>query len=321
MTWKEAFNQSPGPRSLKEAGMLYTKGVCMGTADVIPGVSGGTIALITGIYEQLLSAIQSIDTTAVRHIFSLDFKAALSTIHARFLFFLLAGIATAIFSLARLMNYLLLYQPVPTWSLFFGLIAASTLVVGRKVTRWKGNAGIACFLGIITGWIFVSLVPVSTPEELWFIFVSGFVAICAMILPGISGAFLLLVLGKYTYITGTLKNPFLPENFIIICVFCAGCATGLLSFSRVLRYLLTRWHNTTLAFLTGLLAGSMKKIWPWKEALETVIISGKVHVLREKNIMPDGMGPEVFFALLLVAIGFVLVIVLERLSRERPSHA
>ncbi|MFZ5565155.1 MAG: DUF368 domain-containing protein [Thermodesulfobacteriota bacterium] len=315
-TWKAAFFNSPGPRTPREAAVLYAKGLCMGSADVVPGVSGGTIALITGIYEQILSAIKSFNAGAVRRLLALDLHGVLSVVHARFLIVLLAGIGTAILSFARLMNWLLVHQPVFTWSLFFGLIAASILVVGRKVSRWRGGAALSCFLGAVTGWVFVSLIPVSTPEALWFIFISGFVAICAMILPGISGAFLLLVLGKYVFITGALKNPFSPENLLVIVVFCAGCVAGLLCFSRVLSYLLTRWHNITMAFLTGLMAGSMKKIWPWKEPLEVMVLRDKVHVLREANVLPQ-LDRDLVFALLLAVTGFVLVLVLEHLSREK----
>ncbi|MCP4691671.1 MAG: DUF368 domain-containing protein, partial [Desulfobacterales bacterium] len=159
------------------------------------------------------------------------------------------------------------------------------------------------------------LIPVSTPEEAWFIFFSGMIAICAMILPGISGAFILLILGKYAFITGVLKNPFIPENMLIILVFCAGCLTGLVGFSRFLNYLLERYHAPTLSFLAGLMAGSMWKIWPWKEAPRTVEINGKVHDLGYRNILPGGVDAELFAALGLALAGFFAVMLLERLSR------
>jgi len=164
--------------------------------------------------------------------------------------------------------------------------------------------------------VIVGLIPVSTPEALWFIFISGFVAICAMILPGLSGAFLLLILGKYEFITGTLKNPFNLDNIIVIFVFCCGCFGGLLSFSRLLNYLLTKWHTLTLAFLTGLMGGSMRKIWPWKEVLEKQVIRGKEHIISTRNIFPEAFNTEVMTAIGLAGIGFALVIILERLSRE-----
>ena len=289
----------------------------MGSADVIPGVSGGTIALITGIYENLILALRSIDIHVVRRILVLDIKGALAKVHVRFLLVLLSGILVAILSLARLMNFLLNHHPIPTWSLFFGLIAASILVVGKHVNNWLGTAGISFVTGIIGATIIVNLIPIATPEELWFIFLCGIVAICAMILPGISGAFILLILGKYEFITATLKNPFIPQNMMVLLVFSAGCVIGLLGFSRVLNYLLQKVHNLTLAFLAGLIAGSMQKIWPWKEIVDTQVIRGKVHVIWGHPILPQTFGQEFFLSVCLAIGGFIVVLVIERLSRER----
>ncbi len=315
-TWKEAFWASPGPATVRKAMNLALKGLCMGSADVIPGVSGGTIALITGIYEDLIGALRSIDMKVVQKLLALDFKGIVATVHVRFLLALFSGICIAILSLARLMNYLLHYHPVPTWSLFFGLIAASTFMVGKLVSNWFGKAGISFVIGIIAATVIVNLIPMHTPEDLWFIFLCGFVAICAMILPGISGAFILLILGKYEYVTGALKNPFLPQNLMVILVFCIGCAIGLLGFSRVLDYLLQKFHNLTLAFLTGLIAGSMQKIWPWKEVIDTQVIRGKAHVIWGGPIMPPTINQEFFIAAGLAVLGFVAVLMIERLSRR-----
>ncbi len=318
-SWKKAFLASPGPKTPKEAATLALKGLCMGSADIIPGVSGGTIALITGIYGNLLQAIKSLDIQFIRRLLSGEPKEALADLHLRFMLCLLSGIAVAILSLARLMNYLLNHQPVFTWSLFFGLIAASVLVVGRKVEKWTFAAIIWFAAGIAGASVIVNLIPVSTPETLSFIFLSGFIAICAMILPGISGAFILLILGKYEFITATLKNPFIPQNALIIVVFCLGCVSGLIGFSRFLHFLLKRYHGGTLSFLTGLMAGSMQKIWPWKETLSTRIISGKVHVLSERNIIPDSLSGEVALALGLMVLGFFIVILLEKLSEKEKG--
>ena len=303
---------SPGPRTLREAGLLALKGLCMGTADIIPGVSGGTMALITGIYQQLLQAIKSADTKMAALLFKFDLKGALTTLHARFLLALFLGIGAAIISLARLVNYLLHTHPIFIWSLFFGLIAASVLVVSRYVTRWSVPTGISFIIGGLLAWLIVNAVPVSTPETVGFIFFSGLVAICAMILPGISGAFILLILGKYEFITGCLKNPFLAENFITIMIFCAGCLVGLMGFARVLNLLLDRYYNLTIAFLTGLMAGSLPRIWPWKEVVETKIIRGKEHVIQVRNMLPDAFDGAFFLAVVLAMVGFVLVLWLER---------
>jgi len=316
-TWKEAFLAGPGPTSFRKAAALWLKGVCMGSADVIPGVSGGTIALITGIYQELIAALRSFDWAVVQKVLALDFKGAVAQVHLRFLVVLFLGIIAAILSLARLMNYLLHYHPVPTWSLFFGLIVASVLIVGRQVTGWYGKAG-GCFIaGIVSGSVVVNLIPINTPETLWFIFLCGFIAICAMILPGISGAFILLILGKYEYITGTLKNPFLAQHFIVIIIFCLGCLLGLAAFSRILNFLLSKYQNMCLAFLTGLIAGSLQKIWPWKEVIATQVIRGKEHVIWGHPALPSSMDGEFLAAIFLAALGFVAVWIIERLSRKR----
>ena len=314
-TWKDAFFASPGPASARKAINLAIKGLCMGAADVIPGVSGGTIALITGIYEDLIGALRSIDTKVLQMLLTLDFKGVVAKVHVRFLLALFSGIIIAILSLARLMNYLLLNHPVTTWSLFFGLIAASTVMIGKHVRNWFGKAGISFAAGIIAATFIVNLIPMHTPEDLWFIFFCGIVAICAMILPGISGAFILLILGKYEYVTGALKNPLLPQNLAVILVFCVGCAIGLLGFSRVLNYLLRKFHNLTLAFLAGLIAGSLQKIWPWKEVLETQVIRGKAHIIWGGPIMPPAIDQTFFIAAGLAVFGFVAVLVMERLSK------
>ncbi len=317
MTWKQAVQNSPGPDTIKDSAFLSIKGLCMGSADVVPGVSGGTIALITGIYEDLLAAIKSINTAALKRLLTGDIKGALAMVHIRFLFFLFIGIGTAIISLARLMNYLINNHPVYTWSLFFGLIVASILMVGKKVRPWNTSATLSFIAGSAVAWLVVGLIPVSTPEELWFLFLAGFIAICAMLLPGLSGAFILLILGKYEFLTATLKNPFLPANMIIIFVYCAGTAAGILCFSRFLKWLLDRWHNATLAFLTGLMAGSLRKIWPWKETLESIIIRGEPHVLKEQNILPPDFSSAFMLAVLLAVIGVILVLALDRMSGSK----
>jgi putative membrane protein len=317
ISWKDAFFFSPGPRSLKSSFLLTLKGLCMGAADTVPGVSGGTIALITGIYEDLLSAIKSFDAKVVARALKLDFKGALAEFHIRFILSLFLGISISILSLAQLMSYLLHSHPVQTWSLFFGLIASSIWVVGKQVEKWTPGTGISFLAGAGTAFVIVNLMPASTPEDLWFIFLSGVLAICAMILPGLSGAFILLILGKYEFIIATLKNPFAPEHLGIIAVFCAGCAVGLAGFARVLNFLLLKYHNLTLAFLTGLMFGSMRKIWPWKETLETAMIHGKLRVLKERNIWPEMFDSDLAFAVCLIFAGFLAVLALERFSRVK----
>jgi len=297
MTMREAFMTSPGPDSFKSGALLWLKGLCMGGADIIPGVSGGTIAFITGIYTQLVDAIRSFNVDFARRLFSFDISGALSVAHLRFLACLLFGILTAVVSMARVMNYMLHTHPVAIWSLFFGLIAASIFVVGREIKPLNAvNMGFVA-LGTAGSYLLVGMIPVATPETMPFIFLCGAIAICAMILPGISGAFLLLMLGKYEYVTRTLKNPFVWDNFVVIAVFAAGAAT--------------------VSVLTGFMIGALRKVWPWKEVLESSVIRGKVHVLREQNVLPDVFGGEVFLAFGLAVVGVCIVLGLERVSRVR----
>lgn len=315
LTLGKAFMESPGPRSFKEAATLWAKGFCMGGADIIPGVSGGTIAFITGIYTQLVDAIRSFDVSFAKNLFKLNLGEALAGVHFRFVLCLLLGILTAFVSMARVMHYMLNTHPVEIWSLFFGLIAASIYVVGREIKPFNFINFMLIALGAVGSYTLVGMIPVSTPETLPFIFLCGSIAICAMILPGISGAFLLLMMGKYEYLTGALKNPFLADNLVIIGVFAAGAGMGIIIFSRILHYLLHRWQAATISLLTGFMIGALRKVWPWKEVIDSVTIRGKLHVLQEQNVLPDAMGGEIFMAICLAMAGMVVVFMLDHLSR------
>ncbi|MCR9203411.1 MAG: DUF368 domain-containing protein [Halobacteriovoraceae bacterium] len=317
-SWKEAFLASPGPREKKDYIVLYLKAFCMGIADLIPGVSGGTIAFITGIYQGLLDAVGSVNKQSVTAVLKLDFKTALSIVHLRFLIPLVLGMLSAIFLLARLMHYLINEHPIPTWATFFGLIAASIIVIFRQLEDPKrpGNI-IAMIIGAVFAWIMVSLIPVDTPTDPWFIYLCGIIGITAMILPGLSGSFLLLILGKYEFITGAVKAPFAPGNFPILLTFVAGSLTGVAGFSRVLNWFMKHYHSLTMAFLTGILVGSMKKVWPWKEVLETKEVRGKIRILREANIFPETLDAQVALATVLCIVGFAAVLLMEAQSRKR----
>ncbi len=318
-TLAQAFMASPGPRDVRGAALLWGKGFCMGAADIIPGVSGGTIAFITGIYTQLVDAIRSVDLDFARRLVRLDIPGALASVHLRFLVCLLFGILTALVGMARVMNYMLLAHPIEIWSVFMGLIAASIYVVGREIRPLNVTNLALVGLGAVGSFLLVGMIPVSTPETLPFIFLCGAIAICAMILPGISGAFLLLMLGKYEYVTRTLKNPFVLDNFLVIVVFACGAAVGIIVFSRVLHYLLHRWHAATVSVLTGFMIGALRKVWPWKDVLETAVIRGKVHVLREMNVLPSGVDSELFVAIGLALAGAMAVLLLDRVSRSGRS--
>lgn len=318
---KDAWDAGPGPRKPAEFVTLLLKGLLMGAADLVPGVSGGTVAFVTGIYEPMLEAIASINKKFIQLVLKFKIFEALAHIHLRFLVPLAFGILFSIFSLARLMHYLLHHQAILTWSMFFGLISASIIVVWRELD--KPFAPISLFW-IVFGGIFaygmVSLIPVQTPTASWFIYLCGIIGITAMILPGLSGSFLLLILGKYEYITGAVKAPFVEGNLPILLIFFAGTLTGLFSFSKGLNWLLKHKRTATMAFLTGILIGSMKKIWPWKKTLESVVIRGKTRILREENIIPDFSSNETIMAFVLIGVGFALVMGLEFLGRARKSE-
>jgi putative membrane protein len=317
---KKAFFNSPGPETMKEAAILFFKGIAMGSADIIPGVSGGTIALITGIYGKVLAAIKSFNIKALSKFVRFDFKGAVEETHLRFIIILFSGIAVAILTLARLMNFLLKIHPEPTFSLFFGLIAASIFVVARQV-KWNPKEFVAIVFGAVAAYLIVGLIPVETPKGLWFIFISGVIAISAMILPGLSGAFILLILGKYEFITGTLKAPFSMNeqtgmfNLLIIVVFCAGCALGLAGFARFLNWLLSKWYNLTLAFLTGLMVGSMRKIWPWKGEAVIKVIRDKEYIISQENILPPELSGYVVLSIFLMIVGVVVILLLDKISK------
>ena len=317
-TWKKAWMATPGPVTYSDHAILFLKGVCMGTADIVPGVSGGTVAFITGIYHALLTAISSFNWRTFLQALRFRGKEALSELHLRFIVTLAAGIAFAVVSTAHLMHYLLTEHAVQTWSLFFGLITASIIVVSHSIKN-RISSFPTLILGTVLAYGITSMIPLHTPEEPWFIFFCGVVAICAMILPGLSGSFILLVLGKYAFITAALRNPFMLENTQILMIFLAGCVTGILGFSRILRYGLMRWHDFTIAFLTGLMIGAMRKVWPWKVALESQIIRGKEYVIREENVWPllDG---DLVIAMLMMSAGFAMVLILEKFSGRNSAN-
>jgi putative membrane protein len=292
---------------IKRSGELFLKGLCMGTADVIPGISGGTIAFMTGIYEDLLEAIKTADIKFLKLVCRFQISQALDYFAWPFLLPLMLGILTAIFSLSKVVHWLLVNEPVYLFSFFFGLITATVPIIGRVVKRWDPANLILLVLSAVLTYFFVGLVPLETPNDLWFLFICGAVAICAMILPGISGAFILLLLGKYQYIIQAVSD----RDFLILIVVALGCLVGILSFVRFLSWLLSKYHDITLSILTGLVAGSLRKVWPWREVVETIITSkGKTIPIREINVLPSGMNAELLFAIGLMIIGFVVALFL-----------
>lgn len=297
-------------RNLKDYGLLLLKGMGMGAADVVPGVSGGTIAFIVGIYEELIDSIKSINGASLKLLFTGKIAAFWKAINANFLLAIVAGIGISIFSLAKLITWLLVTHPILVWAFFFGLVLASTWFVSKDIKQWNWKSILSFIIGAIIAYYITVATPAETPTNLFFIFLCGAIAICAMILPGISGSFILVLLGKYFYIMEAVKTL----NILVMLVFICGAALGITSFSRVLSYALRRFHDTTIAVLAGFMLGSLNKVWPWKETIETYTDShGVIKPLVEANILPDQLLWE---AVGLMIFGFAIVYFLEKLSMK-----
>lgn len=302
--------------------VLFFKGMSMGAADVVPGVSGGTIAFITGIYEDLLGSLKSVNLTALHLLVKRDFKSFWKHINGNFLVVLLAGIATSVLSLSRLVLWLLENQPILLWSFFFGLILASIWSVGRNINKFQPGCLSLFMMGAAVAFWITRTAPANTPETNLFVLFSGALAICAMILPGISGSFILLLLGKYKYILGAIK----ALNMQVIAFFGMGMVGGILAFSHLLNWLLKRYHDLTIALLAGFMLGSLNKVWPWKIPVAVYTDShGKIHPLLERNLFPGtyaettGHASELGMALLLMFVGILSVILLDNLGRKKAE--
>jgi putative membrane protein len=269
---------------------LYLKGSAMGVADIIPGVSGGTIALLVGIYDQLLKVVSEIGPEVLGLVRRKQWKQIIQLPSLHFLINLMAGILTSLMIFSHVVHYCLNHYPQHTWGFFFGLIAASVVVLMYDLNHQKGfhylRESVFLLLGILIAYLVIGLVPVETPQTWWFVFIAGGIGICAMILPGISGSFLLLIMGQYEFITGMIKNPFQAKSIFYLTFFNLGCLVGLLSFSRVLKKILARYHHATMALLIGFIFGSLRKVWPWKEVTASKMIRGKLKVISEVNILP-----------------------------------
>lgn len=289
---------------IEASGIPYTvfSGFCMGSADVVPGVSGGTMAVALGVYHQLLAAITSADRTALKTLVRFELKKLFGIVHWRFLAALLTGVLLGVALMVKVVKLPTMvvasspHRPL-VYAIFFGMVLASAVVVGRLIERWAPVRIGALALGAVFGFAVVNLVPVDTPEHPAFIFMCGAIAICAMLLPGISGSFILLILGKYAYVLGALGKL----DLVVILPFVLGCLVGLLSFSRLLKWLLDNWHDTVLASLIGLLIGSLWRIWPWQH-LEEVVVRHKARVIGSTPFLPESVEPS-------LAIGFVAGIV------------
>ena len=306
-------------RGFKDYFLLLLKGIAMGSADVIPGVSGGTVAFITGIYNELLKSIKSIDIEALKLLTSFKIREFWSHINGNFLVTLVAGIAISVISLAKLMGYLLLKHPILVWSFFFGLIIISAMIVARDIEARNWKSFIAGLMGIAFAYFITEVSPAETPETWWFVLVSGALAICAMILPGISGAFILLILGKYKFILAALES----YDVVTILIFMVGCLIGILSFSRLISWCLDNFKSITVAVLAGFMIGSLNKVWPWKIVDSYRLNShGEQVPYLDHNVLPHqylvetGNNPHLVEALLLASCGILFVILIEKIANR-----
>ena len=310
-------------RKTKDYLVLGLKGMGMGAADVVPGVSGGTIAFITGIYEELINSIKSINGRAVKLLVSGKIPEFWKTINGNFLLGVFLGVGISVFSLAKGLKYLLDHFPILVWSFFFGLIVASAIYVARSIKKWNFATLASGIAGIIIAYFITVITPAEANTSYWFIFISGAIAICAMILPGISGSFILVLLGMYKFILEAVGNL----EIAVIATFIAGAAIGIIAFSNVLSWLLKKFHNQTIAVLAGFMVGSLNKVWPWKEVVETFVDShGELKPLVEKNVLPgtyENISQNeamLLGAILLAVLGFAIIFIFEGISKKLTNR-
>lgn len=309
--------------------IITLKGIAMGAADVVPGVSGGTIAFISGIYQELIDSINNVNLSVLKTLKKEGLKAAWQQVNGSFLLALLTGIGISILTFSKVITHLLETQPILVWSFFFGLIIASIALIWKETSNWKMVDILALIIGIALSYYITIARPVSSPDSYWYLFLSGFIAIIAMILPGISGAFILLLMGSYETVIGTINQfrdglvnfntEVLGQAILKLSVFAIGAIIGLKSFSKVLHWMFEKYKNTTLALLIGFMAGSLNKVWPWKQVLETRINShGEVVPYLDKSILPQNFDgqPQILTAISLAIIGFIVIFGMEKLAAK-----
>ncbi len=280
-------------------------------ADVVPGVSGGTIAFISGIYEELLTSISAVSLGTFKELKAKGITYVWKKINGNFLVALVLGILTSVLSLSKALTWLLKHQPVLLWAFFFGLVVASIFYIAKQIEHWNIKSIFLLVVASFIAYYISDSEPLVTSQSSYIhLFFSGALAICAMILPGISGAFILVLLGAYEPILNAIHQ----RNIAVIAVVGAGAIVGLLTFSKVLKWLFNHYKNATLVFLLGFVAGSLNKIWPWKKVVKTTIIEGKEIILKSESILPFSYdkNPQLLWAVLLAVLGFSLILLLEK---------
>ncbi|TDS13332.1 putative membrane protein [Maribacter caenipelagi] len=301
-------------RKLKDYTFISLKGMAMGIAELVPGVSGGTIAFVTGIYEEFITSINNVNLTTLKVLKEEGFKKFWEKLNGNFLLALVIGMMISIFSLSKVIAWLLEEHPIITWSFFFGLVLASVIFVAKSIKKWNVLAILLFIIGTAGAFYITTLPPSTSSGSLPFIFLSGAIAICAMVLPGISGSFILVLLGSYKTVLEAVNE----KDFGIIITFAFGAAFGILSFARVLKWMFSNYKDATLAVLTGFILGSLNKIWPWKNIIEVIQI-GKKEIIIDENISPFAFqgDNQLTFAILAAVIGFSLIFILEKSASKK----
>ena len=285
----------------------------MGIANVIPGVSGGTIALITGIYEDLINSLKSFDNKALKLIISIDIQGFIKHTNLYFLIAVFGGSIVSVFSIASLFKYLLEDEKkeILVWAFFFGLIISSIYFVGKRITKWNTATIISLIIGTLVAISLSFITPASESDNLFFVFICGIIGISGMMLPGLSGSFILILMGNYELLMVTAITEL---NILLLSVFFLGSVFGLMSFSHILSWVFKHYKNQTLALLTGFILGSLSIIWPWKEVAESIIIKGKEKIIAYNWYFPNELNTETIIAILLMLGGILSVYALENFA-------
>lgn len=318
-----ALQQLRWQRTLGDYVRLVLYGFCMGSSDVVPGVSGGTMAFILGIYEELIQSIRMVGRPQfLQPLLQLKWREASQILNWPFLMAIGSGVLLAVFTLAQGLEWLLVNHPILVWGFFFGLVLASVVVVSKRVRQWQPALWLTLAIGTVLAYWLVGLVPLQTPETWWFLLISGGIAINAMILPGISGAFILVLLGKYQFLLSAVnQRDILSLLFVMI-----GAAIGLVTSSQVLGWLFKRYHDLTVTALMGLMLGSLRKLWPWKENVAWIVDRhGERVPTVQHNILPElivggGLNLEIVFVVALALLGCGAVLLIDRWGVQNDAE-
>ncbi len=300
--------------SFKDYLILYIKGFFVGIGNIAPGISGGTMALILGVYEDIIRAVRRFNLELLNQILTLKFRQAIRSIPWGFLIPLGCGAVTAIFAFAKIISWLFDNKPFVIWPVFFGMILASAYVVSRRLKTWNGAFIGALIFGALFSYFLSGVLPAKTPDAAWFLFITGALTISASFLPGLSGDFMLVLLGKYRYVLDAVSHL----DLYTVGIVASGCAVGLIIFARVLEWLLKRHHDITMAVLTGFMLGSLRRVWPWKETLATTIDRhGKIVPISQVNYWPAEFNSGVLTVIALIIAAAATVLVFEFLNRKK----